>query len=90
MAEAFAAVDSPHMIVRPVELRKPRLEHSTPVLLPSLQVAVESFGVVGAFSDGAFMMLPNRAVKIDFEAKAPFDVEKFVDGLLVRSLSDTF
>jgi len=53
-------------------------------------VAVESFGVVGAFSDGAFMMLPNRAVKIDFEAKAPFDVEKFVDGLLVRSLSDTF
>ena len=53
-------------------------------------VSVESAAVVGGFSDGAFMLLPSRAVELEFVAKERFDLKAFAAGLSVRSLRDTY
>ena len=53
-------------------------------------VSVESAGVVGAFSDGAFMLLPGQTRELEFVARAPFQLDAFVGGLSVRSLRDTY
>ena len=52
--------------------------------------SVESAAVIGAFSDGALMLLAEHDVEIEFVAKAPFDVAVFAAGLSVRSLRDTY
>ena len=53
-------------------------------------VSVESWSVVGAFSDGAFNMLPARDVTVRFVAKEAFESGSFTKGLKARSLRDTY
>ena len=53
-------------------------------------VSVESWSVVGAFSDGAFNMLPRRDATVSFVAKEAFESSSFAKGLKVRSLRDTY
>ena len=53
-------------------------------------VSLESSFVDGAFSDGAFTLLPGQTVQLDFLAQQPFDLAELRRGLLVRSLSDTY
>ena len=57
-------------------------------------VLLESHRVAGAFSDGAFAMLPGVDVALTFTARRALSAAEwrgaFVDGLRVRSLRDTY
>ena len=53
-----------------------------------------AFDHAGAFSDGAFAMLPGVGVSLSFTAHRPLSAQQwtgeFADGLRVRSLRDTY
>ena len=54
--------------------------------------AVET-SVAGAFSDGAFTMLPATDYSLTFTARAPLTAKQWADfgaGLRVRSLRETY
>ena len=57
-------------------------------------VVLDSRNVPGAFSDGAFVMLPGVDASLSFTARHPLSAQQwageFVDGLRVRSLRDTY
>ena len=50
---------------------------------------VESDGVVGAFSDGAFTLLAGRNASVEFTGRTPFALPDLLRGLRLRSLADT-
>ena len=52
-------------------------------------VVLESMAVVGAFDDGAFVLLAGETRDLTFTARGPFDLGAFKAGLRVRSLCGT-